>query len=226
MITSMNFCEKRACIFDLDGTLLDTLDDLADAVNHALAACRLPLRSRQDIRRFLGNGVRSLVTQSAAPMADAHMTERALTLFRAHYLEHSMDKTKPYGGILPLLDALKAHGVRTAIVSNKLQEAVTGLADHFFAGRIDVAIGEREGIRRKPAPDMLLEGLRLLDATPEETLYVGDSEVDYACAQAAGIDCASVLWGFRDEDFMRRHCPGATFFFHPQDLQQALTACH
>ena len=100
------------------GTLLDTLDDLADAVNHALAACRLPLRSRQDIRRFLGNGVRSLVTQSAAPMADADMTERALTLFRAYYLEHSMDKTKPYDGILPLLDALKAHGVRTAIVSN------------------------------------------------------------------------------------------------------------
>lgn len=190
-------------IFDLDGTLLDTLSDLAGSVNHALSVHGFPARTRQEVRAFLGNGIRQLMLQAVPYELEADRFESVLATFRAHYVDHCLDLTAPYEGIDALLKALKARGIRLAIVSNKLDPAVQELRDHFFAASIPLAIGESPAIRRKPNPDSLFEAMRRLGSKPEETLYVGDSEVDLETACRAGVRCVTVLWGFRDEDFLR-----------------------
>lgn len=204
-------------VFDLDGTLLDTLLDLATSVNYALDKYGYPLRSMEYIRRALGNGVRKLM-EAAVP---EHLSEDAFnevfSCFKTHYVEHSMDNTAPYEGILPLLSRLKELGYKCAIVSNKLDEAVQDLNKKFFSSYIDVAIGEGNGIRRKPDPDSVEEALRRLGASKEEAVYVGDSEVDMATARNASLPCISVTWGFRDEDFLRDQ--GATKIVHrPEEI--------
>ncbi len=188
----------RNIIFDLDGTLLNTLDDLATSVNHALRLHGLPERSVAEIRHFLGNGIRNLVQRSVPVDCSEHTFEAVLQSFRTFYLQHSLDQTRPYAGVPALLATLKARGVHTAIVSNKLDTAVQELYRHFFADTIDLALGEQGGLARKPSPDLLLAAMQQLSAPPEETLYVGDSEVDWATARAAQVRCALVLWGFRD----------------------------
>lgn len=195
-------------IFDLDGTLLDTLGDLASSCNHALRSCGMPQRSIDEVRRFVGNGVRMLMVR-AVPDGEANPRfEECLSIFRNHYMEHNLDTTAPYPGIRNLIDTLLANGKHVAVVSNKFYEATQDLVSHFFDHAIPVAIGERPDIRKKPAPDTVNEALRQLAMPRETAVYIGDSDVDIATAQNSGMPCISVLWGFRDREFLLEH--GAT----------------
>lgn len=204
-------------IFDLDGTLLDTLHDLAASVNYALRQYSMPEHSIDDIRRFVGNGVR-LLMERAVPRGASHpQFEDVFATFRSHYMEHSLDTTRPYDGITETIHALKQRGSRLAVVSNKMMAATQELVAHFFP-EIEVAIGEHEaaGIRKKPAPDTVFEALRQLGSVTS-AVYVGDSDVDLATARNSGLPCISVLWGFRDKQFLLEH--GATTFIeHPNEL--------
>lgn len=187
----------NAAIFDMDGTLLNTLDDLAASTNAALAAHGMPGRTTDEVRQFVGNGIMNLIRR-ATPAGTGEDTQRAVfDTFCAHYADHALDTTAPYPGIVALLDELRARGVKLAVVSNKGDFAVQELVDHFWKGQLDFAVGEREGIRRKPAPDTVLTALEALGVSADEAVYVGDSEVDVATAAASGLDCICVTWGFR-----------------------------
>lgn len=220
-------------IFDLDGTLLDTLQDLADSVNYALRQHRMPQHSLDDIRRFVGNGVRKLMERAVPDGAQHPEFETVFADFRQYYMHHSMDTTRPYDGIPELLQQLKQRGCRLAVVSNKMMAATQKLVAHFFP-EIEVAIGEHEaeGIRKKPAPDTVYEALRQLNALsplPGYTawqaermsecpaVYVGDSDVDIQTARNSGLPCISVLWGFRDQQFLKEN-GATTFVATPQEL--------
>jgi len=204
-------------IFDLDGTLLATLDDLAASTNFALRAVGLPERTTDEVRRFMGNGVRLLMERAVPDGAVNPKFDDAFAAFRRHYLEHSLDTTRPYDGVPEMLKELRKRGRRIAVASNKLYEATESLCRHFFADTVEVAIGERAGIRKKPAPDTVVEAMRRLEIGEEGTVYVGDSDVDIATARACHLPCISVLWGFRDRDFLEAH--GATrFVCSPQDI--------
>ena len=202
-------------IFDLDGTLLDTLQDLADSVNYALRSHGMPEHSQDEIRRFVGNGVRLLMERAVPDGAANPQFDAVFATFRQYYMQHSLDTTRPYDGIPELIHELKQRGCRLAVVSNKMMAATQELIAHFFP-EIDVAIGENEaaGIRKKPAPDTILEALRQLTSLDPseagEVVYVGDSDVDIETAKNSGLPCISVLWGFRDRDFLTAH--GATTF--------------
>jgi phosphoglycolate phosphatase len=215
----------KVYIFDLDGTLLDTLTDLAASTNYALRKHGMPEHSIDDVRRFVGNGVRKLMERAVPDGADNPLFDEAFATFRQHYMEHSLDTTRPYDGIPETLAALKARGCRLAVVSNKMMAATQELCRHFFPDTIEVAIGEDEahGIRKKPAPDTVFEALKTLDVSRVEepdglsAVYVGDSDVDIQTAANAGLPCISVLWGFRDRDFLIQH--GAeTFISAPSEL--------
>jgi phosphoglycolate phosphatase len=206
-------------VFDLDGTLLDTLGDLAASTNYALRTHGMPEHSLDDVRRFVGNGVRVLMERAVPQGAENPQFEAAFQTFRTHYMQHSLDTTKPYDGILETLEALKAEGCRLAVVSNKMMAATQELCRHFFRETIEVAIGEHEaqGIRKKPAPDTVNEAFRQLGVGKERAVYVGDSDVDILTARNSGLPCISVLWGFRDRDFLIQH--GAeTFISAPSEL--------
>ena len=206
-------------VFDLDGTLLDTLGDLAASTNYALRTHGMPEHSLDDVRRFVGNGVRVLMERAVPQGPENPQFEAAFQTFREHYMQHSLDTTKPYDGILETLEALKAEGCRLAVVSNKMMAATQELCRHFFRDTIEVAIGEHEaqGIRKKPAPDTVNEAFRQLGVGKERAVYVGDSDVDILTARNSGLPCISVLWGFRDRDFLIQH--GAeTFISAPSEL--------
>lgn len=205
-------------IFDLDGTLLNTLDDLAASVNYALRTHGMPERTLDEVRSFVGNGVR-LLMERAIPEGSANPRfEETFATFRAYYMEHSLDTTRPYDGIPEMIHALKQRGCRLAVVSNKFYAATQELIRHFFP-EITVAIGEHEseGIRKKPAPDTVFEALRQLGVGKEKAVYVGDSDVDLQTAHNSGLPCISVLWGFRDHDFLLAH-GATTFISHPEEL--------
>ena len=206
-------------IFDLDGTLLDTLDDLAAAVNYALRTYGMPEHSRDDVRRFVGNGVRMLMIRAIPDGEQNPRFEEAFSTFRQYYLEHSLDKTQPYDGVPEMLKALKQRGCRLAVVSNKFYAATQELCRHFFADTIEVAVGEHEaeGIRKKPAPDTVNEALSQLGVDHRHAVYVGDSDVDLQTARNAGLPCISVLWGFRDKDFLLAN-GATTLITTPQEL--------
>lgn len=208
-------------IFDLDGTLLDTLADLAASVNYALGSCGLPQHTTDDVRRFVGNGVRVLMERAVPQGAQNPLFDTAFATFRQHYLEHSLDTTRPYDGIPQLLAELRQRGCRLAVVSNKFYAATQELCRHFFADTVSVAIGEHEaeGIRKKPAPDTVVEALRQLGVGSEGAVYVGDSDVDVLTARNSGLPCISVLWGFRSRDFLIQH-GATTFALTPQDILQ------
>jgi phosphoglycolate phosphatase len=214
-------------VFDLDGTLLDTLQDLANSVNYALRQHGMPEHSIDDIRRFVGNGVRLLMERAVPDGARNPQFEAAFATFRQYYMQHSLDTTRPYDGIPELIHELKARGCQMAVVSNKMMAATQELVHHFFPD-IPVAIGEHEaaGIRKKPAPDTVYEALRQLGIIhhpssiihqTSDIVYVGDSEVDIETARNSGLPCISVLWGFRSRDFLLAH--GATTFAErPADI--------
>ena len=205
-------------IFDLDGTLLDTLDDLAAATNHALRTHGMAEHTADKVRQFVGNGVRVLMERAVPGGADNPQFEATLATFRHYYMLHSLDHTHPYPGISETLRRLKSMGCRMAVVSNKFMTATQQLVAHFFP-EIEVAIGEHEaeGIRRKPAPDTVVEALRRLGCSGESAVYVGDSDVDLATARSSGLPCISVLWGFRDRQFLQS-CGAGCFASSPAEL--------
>ena len=186
-------------VFDCDGTLLDTLTDLRNAVNYVLRAHDLPERSVPEVKAALGNGVAHLMRQSLPDSISEAQFNTYLDEFKAYYGEHLQDYTAPYPGMLDVLDTLRAKGYKLAIVSNKIQEGITPLNKEYFGDRLPVAIGERPGLQRKPAPDMVLQALKELGSTQDESIYIGDSEVDVATAKNSGLLCIGVTWGFRDE---------------------------
>lgn len=197
--------KKNTVIFDLDGTLLDTLQDLADATNYALRKQGMPERTIEEVRQFVGNGVRLLMIRAIPGGEENPLFEETFALFKSYYGEHCNDHTRPYEGIMELLATLREKGYAVAIVSNKIDFAVKELSKLYFQGIVPVAIGEKEGIRRKPAPDTVFEALKELGRAKEEAVYVGDSDVDIETAQNAGMPCISVLWGFRDKAFLETH---------------------
>ena len=207
----------KTYIFDLDGTLLDTLNDLRASCNYALRTHGMPERSLEEVRQFVGNGVKKLMERAIPDGLDNPLFEETLQTFRQHYLLHNLDTTLPYPGIMEMLQQLKAQGKSIAVVSNKFYAATQDLCKHFFGDTIQVAIGEREDIKKKPAPDTVLEALRQLQVTRQDAVYVGDSEVDVETARNSGIPCISVLWGFRSKSFLLSH--GATTFIEtPNEL--------
>lgn len=211
----------KAIIFDLDGTLLDTLEDLADAVNFALQKNQLPPRTIDEIREFVGNGVRNLLIRAVEQGEQNPAFEQIFQDFRAYYEVHCNDKTKPYEGIMELLEELNKEGFRLAVVSNKLDSAVKELCKLHFKDVIPVAIGDKENQARKPAPDMVEAALSALGVGKEEAIYIGDSEVDIQTAENAQVPCISVLWGFRSRRFLDEH--GAMLFAKiPDDIKRFL----
>ena len=184
-------------IFDLDGTLLDTLDDLTQAVNHALSLQGFPLRDREEVRRLIGNGIASTMRRAIPEGSGEEAFRQALEDFRDYYLNHVNVHTRPFEGIIELLDALGEAGIRAAVNSNKVNSATQALCQAHLAGKLACVLGERADIPKKPAPDGALRIMRHLGASPERTLYVGDGETDLQTAANAGIDCAWVAWGYR-----------------------------
>ncbi len=216
-------------IFDLDGTLLDTLQDLATSVNYALRHHHMPEHSLSDVRRFVGNGVRLLMERAVPEGTDSSLFEAVFETFRQHYIQHALDTTRPYDGIPEVLHQLRERGCQLAVVSNKMMAATQELVHHFFPD-IAVAIGEHEteGIRKKPAPDTVFEALRQLKAlsshcpdhnadAQHHAVYVGDSDVDILTARNSGLPCISVLWGFRSRQFLLSH-GATTLVASPYDL--------
>lgn len=198
----------EAVIFDLDGTLLDTLEDLKDSVNAALEKYQMPARTLEEIRSFVGNGVRNLMIRSVPDGEENPQFEEAFSYFKAYYREHCNDKTVPYDGILELMRELRGRGIKMAIVSNKFDAGVKALNEKFFAEYTDVAMGEIPGRKRKPDPETVNVVLQLLGVDKEHAVYVGDSDVDILTARNADIRCISVSWGFRDEEFLLDHEAG------------------
>ena len=203
-------------LFDLDGTLLNTLTDLTNAVNHVLNTHGYPLRKPEEIRRFLGNGARNLLTKALPEGIGEETVSSLLSEYQTWYLTHSEIATAPYEGISEMLDALQKMGVKTAVVSNKSDMQVKPLAAKYFP-KISVAIGEREGIRRKPYTDSVEEALRLLNADPKTAAFMGDSEVDGQTALRAKLPFLAAGWGFREKEELLPYSP-VLFLNHPSDL--------
>ena len=192
----------ETAVFDLDGTLLDTLEDLYLATNHALARHGLPLQSRDEVRMFVGNGVEMLIRRAVPSGTDEETTLAVLADFKTTYAAICEDHTRPYDGILEMLTALRERGIRVAVVSNKFDAATKQLCQKYFGDLVEVAIGERAGVRKKPAPDTVYEALKELGVTAEGAVYIGDSDVDIQTARNCGMPCISVTWGLRDKDFL------------------------
>lgn len=211
-------------IFDLDGTLLDTLDDLYLSVCYALKVHGFPERSRDEVRRFIGNGVKKLMERATPPGTDSETNAKCLETFRAYYLKHMSDNTSPFPGVLSTLEEIKSEGVKIAVVSNKLHEAVKGLCDDYFPGLIDQAIGVTREEERKPSPINVIKAMESFSCSKDETIYIGDSEVDVETAHNAGLKCIGVTWGFRDEKtLITAGCD--VIVAQPEELIKALSGC-
>lgn len=202
----------NTAIFDLDGTLLNTLYDLTDSTNFMLNQFNYPIRTIEEIRMFVGNGVVKLVQRAIPNGKDNCDFDKCLATFKRHYSQNMYNKTKPYDGIIDLLKGLKQKGYKIAVVSNKYDLAVKELCDKFFPELVDVAIGENEnaGIKKKPSPDTVNLAIESLSAKKENCVYIGDSDVDIETSDNAQIPCISVTWGFRDREFLKEH--GAKYF--------------
>lgn len=187
-------------IFDLDGTLLNTLEDLADSVNHVCSQYGVPTHTIEQIRCYVGNGAAKLIERAVPQGTDNPCYQEMLEAFRAHYKAHCEDKTMPYEGVADMLSSLREAGCRMAVVSNKPDPAVKQLVHKFFGEYIQVAVGESERVQRKPAPDMVYQALARLGADASDCVYVGDSEVDLRTAANVPMTCISVTWGFRTKE--------------------------
>lgn len=193
----------QLAIFDLDGTLLDTLEDLADSTNYIMRQFGYPGRTLTEVRAFVGNGIRKLLERSAPKGTSPEEIDRMFEPFKEYYGVHCADKTKPYDGIMELLHTLQKQEIKLAVVSNKADYAVKALCEQYFPGIFDETVGERTGIARKPAPDTVNEVLKNLQIDKSQTVYIGDSEVDVQTARNAGMDCIAVDWGFRDASVLK-----------------------
>lgn len=214
---------KKAVIFDLDGTLLNTLDDLADSTNYALSRFGYPTRTIDEVRQFVGNGVAKLIERAIPEGKNNPNFEKCLAIFKENYAQNMYNKTAPYNGILEMLSNLKSKGIKIAVVSNKFDLAVKELCKKYFEGFIDFAAGENEaqGIRKKPAPDTVISVLNEFNFASEDAVYVGDSDVDIMTAKNSKMPCISVTWGFRDEKFLLEN--GATILINaPSEIYNHL----
>ena len=194
----------KLVIFDMDGTVLDTLDDLTAAVNAALAAFGYSTHGRDAVRTFVGDGIGKLIERALPAGTDTDTVARVLAAFRTYYAAHCKDATRPYAGVTGLLADLRRAGCYTAVLSNKADFAVRELAEQYFPALLHVAVGERAGVPRKPAPDGVLDLMRRFGVSPAEAVYIGDSDVDVRTAANAGVEGIFVTWGFRDADCLRR----------------------
>ena len=195
-------------VFDMDGTILDTLEDLKNSLNFALRENGFPERTTDEVRRFVGNGVRKLIDRAAPENTDKETKDKIFDTFNGHYKVHCTDNTRPYKGIKESVKTLRDKGIKTAVVSNKEHYGVILLCEKYFPGLFDMAAGSTDAVRKKPAPDTVLSVMEKLGVSPEKTVYIGDSDVDIETAKNAGTDCISVSWGFRTEEFLKEH--GAT----------------
>lgn len=214
---------KKTVIFDLDGTLLNTLDDLADSTNYALAKFGYPTRTIEEVRQFVGNGVAKLIERAIPDGKNNPNFEKCLSVFKENYAQNMYNKTAPYNGIIEMLSNLKSKGIKIAVVSNKFDLAVKELCKKYFEGFIDFAAGENEaqGIKKKPAPDTVISVLNEFNFAPEDAVYVGDSDVDIMTAKNSKMPCISVTWGFRDKKFLLEN--GATILINaPSEIYNHL----
>ena len=214
---------KKAVIFDLDGTLLNTLDDLADSTNYALSKFGYPTRTIEEVRQFVGNGVAKLIERAIPEGKNNSNFEKCLSIFKENYAQNMYNKTAPYNGIIEMLSNLKSKGIKIAVVSNKFDLAVKELCKKYFEGFIDFAAGENEaqGIKKKPAPDTVISVLNEFNYASEDAVYVGDSDVDIMTAKNSKMPCISVTWGFRDEKFLLEN--GATILINaPSEIYNHL----
>lgn len=208
---------KQAVIFDLDGTLLNTLGDLRAATNHALEVRGLAPRSMDEIRRFVGNGIRLLICRAMPEGTSDAEIDAALDDFKAYYAAHIHDRTVPYDGIPQLLTALRKCGVKVAVLSNKIDSASQELIGYFFPGKTDVVFGEHVGVPRKPDPTSCRMVMQQLGVQPEQVLYVGDSGTDMQTAKNAGLYAVGVTWGFRSREVLTEN--GADVLVdHPEQI--------
>ncbi len=203
-----------AIFFDLDGTVVDSLQDIVDAVNHTMRRFGLPERTADELKPHLGWGAGHLMRSILPDLSQARVDE-VLDHYRPYNARHAGDKSRPFGGILPMMERLKADGIMLAILSNKPDDAVQPLARRYFDGLVSLAVGELENVRRKPHPDMVVAAARHLNVPLGRCLYVGDTEVDIDTAKNAGIDCACVTWGFRTREQLNR--AGATVIVDTPD---------
>lgn len=194
-----------AIVFDLDGTLIDTLEDLKDSVNFALNKFGFPERNLDEIRSFVGNGVKRLVYLSVPDGTDEETSAKCLEIFKEHYKGNSRNKTAPYEGIPEMLEKVQAAGFKTAVVTNKIQDAAIEIIRCFFGGKIDVIIGQVDGVAQKPEPDGVWLALEKLGADRSKAVYIGDSEVDCMTAHNAGLPCIGVTWGFRSREVLEEN---------------------
>ena len=192
----------KAVIFDLDGTILNTLDDLADSVNYALSYFGFPVRTIDEVREFVGNGIKNLILRAVPKGTSEQTAEKVLDCFKSYYKEHSAVKTKAYDGINQCILNLKQKDIKIAVVTNKAHFAAVPLCDMYFPDLIDVVIGEREGVRKKPHPDTVIQAMESIGVVSSDCVYVGDSDVDIDTAKNSGMPCISVTWGFRSRDFL------------------------
>lgn len=190
----------KAVLFDMDGTVLDTLTDLANAANTAMRQFGLPEVSREKVRASLGNGADRLIRACVPAGTEEELVRRVVAWYRPWYEAHCCIETRPYPGILPLMERLKARGIRQAIISNKADAAVQELAERFFPGLLEAAVGESRTVRCKPDPDAVLAAAERMGVAAADCVYVGDTEIDVATARNAGMDCLTVSWGFRSEE--------------------------
>ena len=207
----------RLAIFDMDGTILYTLEDLMISVNHALRTEGLPERTLDDIRRFVGNGIRKTIERAVPEGTPTNVIDRLFNKFNEHYKVHSNDHTRPYDGIVEAIRDIRSAGIMTACVSNKSDFAVQDLVKIYFDGLFDYSVGAKEGKELKPAPDSVYDVLETLGIDKKDAVYIGDSNVDLETAVNSGLDCISVLWGFRDKEFLINH-GAVTFAEKPVDL--------
>lgn len=210
-------CKYNTIVFDLDGTLLYTLEDLLDGVNHTMTMFGYPARSLEEVRSFVGNGIGKLIERSVPDDVSKSQYEIVLAAFRNYYTKNCQNKTKPYDGIFEMLKELKQRNIKLAIVSNKNHKAVCELREKYFKDYIEVAIGDRTGYKRKPSPDSLHEALKCLGSKVEESVYVGDSDVDLETAKNAGIEHVLVTWGFRDKEYLVKK-GGKNFIDEPMEI--------
>lgn len=190
----------KAVLFDMDGTLLDTLEDLRDSTNHVLRQMGYPERSLEEMRRFVGNGAEMQIRRAVPEGTSEEKIMEVLTAYRAYYQDHCQIKTRVYDGLLDMLSELKAKGIKLAVVSNKPDSAVQKLSREYFGDRMDFAVGPSDGVRCKPYPDMVEAALRALDAEKKDAVFVGDSEVDVQTGLNAGLPVIAVSWGFRPRE--------------------------
>lgn len=205
----------KTIIFDLDGTLLNTLEDLMISANYALLEFGFPTHSLEDIRKFVGNGVKKLIERAVPIDCPQDVIEKCLDVFKEHYSKNMYNHTKPYDSILEILEKLHNKGLKIGVVSNKFDSAVKELCQKYFLNLVDIAIGQSDDVPKKPAPNVVFKAMKELSAEPSSTIYVGDSEVDVQTAKNSDLPCIGVLWGFRD----RKDLAGADYIIdNPCDI--------